>query len=100
MPMKKMLIVMILFTCSCIHRGPIESEQEAIQVAEKELLKIYGDKILNQKPFHAKLELGIWKVTGTVNCPGSETGNLCAGGTGEVDINKETGEIVRITHTK
>jgi hypothetical protein len=74
--------------------GYVPNETTAIRVAEAILLPIYGEKQINSEaPLTAKLGRDVWHVTGTLPA-GRE------GGVAEVDISKETGEILRVTHGK
>jgi len=42
--------------------------QRAVNLAEAELMRIYGKSIKAERPFTAKLENGIWTVTGNHSC--------------------------------
>jgi len=78
--------------------GYVPNEATAVLVAEAILRPIYSDKVVeDEKPFHAELSDGIWTVTGTLHCPGSER---CLGGVGVVEISKDDGKIVRVSHGK
>lgn len=75
-------------------RGFIPDEITALIVAEAILLPIYGEnKINSEKPFKAELKGGVWYIRGTL------PENL-KGGTAMVEISKETGEILRVSHGK
>ena len=74
--------------------GFVPDEKTAIRVAEAVLTSIYGDKnILDQRPFSAKLERGVWVVSGHLP-EGYE------GGVAEIRIAKKTCEVLHVTHGK
>ena len=100
--LKYLFITLILITTSCNgqvvgSKNPKEqcvgSQEKAIDIAEKEWLKIYGQNILKKKPFNAKLiNDSIWIVEGTFY--GKK------GGVPYIEINAKTCKIVKITHGK
>lgn len=74
--------------------GFVPDKEMAAKIAELIAKKIYGDaRIDAQQPFQAVLNGEVWKVTGTI------PPNFL-GGTFEVYISKENGEIIRVTHGK
>ena len=75
--------------------GYIYNETTAIAMAEVVLVPIYGDEILNEKPFKAVLKNdSIWVVEGTLS------GINKVGGTAYIEINKYDGRILELTHSK
>ena len=73
--------------------GYVPDEATAVRIAEAVWLPIYGESVLKEKPFHAKLANGIWIVGGTL-----PEGYI--GGTAEAEISKKDGCILRISHGK
>ena len=74
------------------------NEETAIAIAVAVWSPIYGkDKIVQERPYKAKLEGNIWYVKGTLNCPGSVR---CLGGVAEIEISKDSGKILRVSHGK
>jgi len=74
--------------------GFVPDEKTAIRVAEAVLSSIYSDeRIQAQRPFSAKLERGVWVVTGHLP-EGSD------GGVAEIKIDKKTCEVLHVTHGK
>lgn len=97
MPIKFIIHSIVLFFFVACARKQAISESEAIKIAEQELHMRYGDAVLKQKPFKAISSEDKWIISGTLNCPNDE---VCSGGVGEVDIDKNTGKILRMTHSK
>ena len=76
--------------------GYVPDEITAIKIAKAVLTPIYGEeKISAENPFQAELKDGVWTVTGTLHCP---TGNDCFGGVALIEINKNDGRILRVSH--
>lgn len=65
----------------------------AIKIAEAVLVPVYGDEVLEQKPFVATLNNDIWEVNGSLS-------KGVVGGVAEVKISKRDGRILRLTHSK
>lgn len=103
--MSKVQIILILFLFFGVARadsvlsekGVVTNEDSAIKIAESILVNIYGDKILAQRPFKAKLEGDIWKITGTFHCP---KGVGCKGGVARIEINRKDSRVISVTHDK
>lgn len=75
-------------------KGYVPNAKTAIAIALLVAEPIYGQKMLmDERPFKARLESGVWIVTGTLN-------NADKGGTLECRISKQTGQIVRMIHFK
>ena len=49
-------------------KHPVQSAKGAVQMGEASLLRKYGKSVLVERPFHAKLEKGVWIVRGTTYC--------------------------------
>ena len=98
------IISINLMSCTSIEKphsvkvknGFVPNETTAITIAQAVLIPIYGkEKIEKQKPFKAKLENGIWIVSGTFNMP-----TEWKGGTAIAEISKKDGKIIRVSHGK
>jgi len=77
--------------------GYVPDAATAIKIAEAVLIPIYGEKVINrEKPLNAELKDGVWIVTGTLNCPGG--GHKCLGGVAVIEISKDDGRILRVSH--
>lgn len=74
-------------------QGYVPDEETAIKIAIAVWSPIYGDEIKKQKPYKAVLENNIWHVSGTLP-------KNTLGGTAEAEIDKKTGQIIRISHGK
>jgi len=76
--------------------GFVPDEETARKIAETVWLPIYGRQVLRQKPYRVKLiDEKIWIVEGTLKgIP------FVVGGTAYIEINKNTGEIIKVTHSK
>jgi hypothetical protein len=76
--------------------GVIPTAEIAFKVAEPILIGIYGkDAIESEKPFSINLENSTWIIEGTFN--GSEE---AVGGVAYIEIRKDTGEVLKVIHTK
>ena len=74
--------------------GYVPDEKTAIRIAVAVWIPIYGEKqIEGEKPYHAKLDKGIWTVEGSL-----PEGTL--GGTAIAEIAKDDGRILRVSHEK
>lgn len=109
---KKILIVSIIFFLASVfiigneevnsfgyfpQNGFVPDETTAKSIAEAVWIPIYGKKIKKNKPYIAKLENGIWYVNGSAPKPIFFDS---AGGEPYIEINKMTGEIVKVYHSK
>ena len=72
-------------------------EASAVKIAEVIFVKIYGERILEEKPWIVKLEAddSIFHIEGTFNKP---EGTL--GGVGEIKIKRSNAEVVSMMHGK
>jgi len=83
--------------------GYVPDSKTAVKIAEAVLIPVYGEKqIESERPFTAKLEKGLWTVTGTLRCPDGKGGTttLCLGGVAEVRISKDDARILYMMHGK
>jgi hypothetical protein len=78
-------------------KGVLNTEESAIKVAETILVNVYGEKVLEQRPFKAKLDGDVWKIAGTFHCP---QGVGCKGGVARIEINKKDGKVKNVIHDK
>ena len=79
--------------------GYIPDERTAIAVGLAVLEPVYGHEILErEKPFHAILINGVWKVEGTLKRP--HRGGFALGGTAVIELDQRTGRIIRMIHEK
>ncbi len=78
-------------------KGVLTTEESAIKVAETILVNIYGEKVLEQRPFKAKLDGDVWKITGTFHCP---QGVGCKGGVARIEISKKDSKVKSVIHDK
>jgi hypothetical protein len=77
--------------------GFISTPKIASQVAEIIWTQIYGvENIKKQKPFSVNLENDIWIIEGSWDRSNNDTD----GGNAYMEINKNTGEIIKVIHTK
>jgi len=75
-------------------RGYVPDERTAIAIAEAVLVPIYGaGQVTQERPFHAVLRGKVWEVAGSLP-PGWD------GGVALVQINKDDGRILSVTHGK
>ncbi len=72
-------------------------EASAVKIAEVIFVKVYGERVLQQKPWKVKSEKddSIFFIEGTFNLP---KGTL--GGVAEIRIKRSNAEVVSIMHGK
>ena len=74
--------------------GLIPNASIAFGVAEIILIQIYGERVVEkEKPFSINLENDIWIIEGNLD-------KDMQGGVIYVEIKKQTGEILKVIHTK
>ena len=78
--------------------SPKYSEQQAMEKAQQELVKTYGEKVLEEKPFIISLHDNLWKISGTLHC--QKSGKTCLGGVAHITISAEDGSVKEIIHDK
>ena len=72
--------------------GYVPNEETAISIAIAIWNPIYGkERIAKKSPYNAKLTDGIWYITGSL--PKNHLG-----GVPEIEINQQTGQILRVSH--
>ena len=72
----------------------LKTSTEAIEMAEKKWLQIYGTSINSKKPFIVKLVNDtIWIIEGSLSKMGT-------GGVPYAEINAKNCEVIKITHGK
>ena len=78
-------------------QGILEHKDDAVKIAEVLLSRLYGEKVLSQRPFNAKLSDGFWIVEGTLHCP---AGSTCKGGVARIEIGKQDGRVRSVSHER
>ena len=89
-------------------KGYVPDAKTAIRIAIAIWEPIYGvAQIQGQKPFNAKLNNGVWTVTGSLSGPeefidkdGNKMVKVTAGGVALIEIDKDSGCILRVIHGK
>jgi len=77
----------------------VSDEETAIKVAEPILFKIYGqEKIKEERPYEINKVNNYWIINGTMK--NSQFGILKFGGTFNIIIDSNNGEIIQVTHGK
>lgn len=77
--------------------GFVPDGQTAMRIAEAVWIPIYGErKIQEEKPYVATLKDGIWIVTGSL--PKLPNGGAWVGGVAEIQISKQDGRILKVSH--
>lgn len=75
--------------------GFVPDQATAVRIAEAVWIPIYGEGIVEQRPYRASLVDGVWRVAGTLHCPG---GGICTGGTAYAEISRDDGRILFVIH--
>ena len=57
-------------------------------------------RLFKERPFTAKLENGVWMVEGTLYCGQPPKTEGCLGGVAEIEIGKDDGRVLRVSHGK
>jgi NTF2 fold immunity protein len=79
--------------------GFVPDEKTAIKIAEAVLVPVFGDAQVNfERPFKARLLENEWAVEGSL--PRPDGTNNIVGGVAEVRIDKESGCIKSLRHSK
>jgi len=76
--------------------GFVPDAPAAVKIGEAVLIPVYGQqKITSERPLNAELKDGVWRVSGTLRCPGGHGGTTtdCVGGTATVKIAQADGRI-------
>lgn len=97
---KIIFILCCLMTFAChnkvaVNEGNcVKTEEEAIRIAEREWLKIYGKSIYEKLPFYADLvHDSIWTVSGSLPSGWN-------GGVPYAEINARTCKVIYVIHGK
>ncbi len=81
-----------------LQKDAVPDEETAIKIAEAVLIPIYGDKVLEQRPFKCKLvKDSVWYIKGNYEVTWTDEGLLTGRPVAEVYIHKKNGGILRIT---
>lgn len=92
--MKKIHVILVFLTISCSNNPKLCSKKEAINLAEKEWIKLFGVGVNEKKPFVASLKNdSIWVVQGTLP-------DDYLGGVPYAEINAKNCKILEISHGK
>ena len=103
--MKKILILVVILSTYIYTKEPqkhnvipktgyISNNTVAIQIAIAVWSPIYGEKHIKSKaPFHATLKNNIWTITGLLP-------KRSLGGVPIMELNKTTGQILKVSHGK
>jgi NTF2 fold immunity protein len=74
----------------------VPNAKAAMEIAETELIRVYGQGIKSERPFKAKLEDRIWTVVGTRRCQENlPRGFACFGGHW-ARLAKDDGDILAV----
>jgi glycosyltransferase involved in cell wall biosynthesis len=77
----------------CPDAGYVPDAETAMKIAEAVWLPLYGTRVLEKRPWRARLVDDVWVVEGSL-------AELMAGGVPIARISKRTGEILRVSHGK
>ena len=79
--------------------GYVPDAATAIRIAEAVWTPIYGErKLRSERPFDADLRGNVWQVHGSL--PPAKHGWETIGGTVEAEIDRQTGKILRVSHSE
>ena len=77
----------------------VADANQAIGIAEKEFIRVYGEQVMKEKPFVATLVKDtVWVVKGTF--PKAKPGVVTFGGVARAEINAKNCKIIKIIHGK
>lgn len=99
-----LFVLLIIFACCKpasvnqnkwdLSDGYVPDSATAIKMAEIIFVRVYGEKVLEKKPFHAVLhDKTTWVIEGTL-----ESG--IDGGVPHMEIQKADGRIINLYHSK
>jgi len=75
--------------------GFVPDKDTAVAIAYAVAVPIYGKKEMDgEMPFRAEMENGVWTILGTMHC------QSCVGETLVMQIDKNFGKILFLTHTQ
>jgi hypothetical protein len=93
-------VAVVLMSCGAMQHnykpeaGYVPDKDTAIRIAVAVWEPIYGkEQIAGEKPYVATLTENVWTVRGSLP-------EGCVGGVAEIDIRKDDGCILRVTHGK
>jgi hypothetical protein len=79
--------------------GYVPDSATAMRIPEAVWLPIFGEKqIAQERPFVATLKDGVWTVVGSLPTP--PPGFAVKGGVAEIEISKQDGRVLRVSHGK
>ena len=79
--------------------GSIPDKTTALKVAEPELIRIYGERIIrSEQPLDAGVSGDTWIVNGTLHCSDGKGGrtSICLGGVATAHLSKSDGRVLQI----
>lgn len=74
-------------------QGYVPDSKTAMQIAQIIFVRVYGEKVLEKRPFKVVLKKGVWVVDGSL-----AEGKL--GGVPHIEIQKSDGKILYLIHGK
>ncbi len=93
-------LFLILFSCSkqkedvCQTRDLVPDQETAVKIAEIIWLPIFGNDVLEEKPYLAELKNdSVWVVRGQMK-------KLQLGGVAYVEISKKDCQVLKVSHGK
>ena len=99
--MKWLFLLLVLLVLICILGGVARksiTESECLEIAEKEFIKRYGVKVINQRPWRIETQNDSWIVKGSYRHDSGHKKRF--GGVAVIEIRKKTGQIIRCSHGK
>ena len=97
-----LILIAIILNFGCNHEtsvsngpkidGLVPDQETAIKIAEAVWLARFGEMVLDEKPYVAKLDGSIWKVQGTLH--------HAHGGNAFIELQSSDGKILGVWHTK
>ncbi|MFM2214172.1 MAG: hypothetical protein RL427_1435 [Bacteroidota bacterium] len=96
--MISLLFLMGLSTVEFNEKACVADANQAIAIAEKEFIRVYGEKVKEERPFVAKqVRDSVWTVKGTFY---NNLNKTRRGGVAYAEINGNNCKILKIIHGK
>jgi hypothetical protein len=94
------LICLLGLSKTALNNKPcVADANQAIGIAEKEFIRVYGEEVTKERPFVATLVNDtIWVVKGTF--PKGNPSEIRKGGVARAEINANNCKIIKIIHGK
>ncbi len=102
-----LLILLAAFQCVPAQQKPqrlafypaVPDEATAVRIAEAVLIPKFGEeRVYSERPFVARLSGDVWTVDGTIHP--SSPGLIVKGGPAHVQISRDDGRTIMLTHEK